>query len=442
MILNRAITVSRREAARVNRVLRAEFASGIIVIVAAALGFALANSPLADPYIALREVRIGPAEWHLDLSLGTWAADGLLAIFFFMVGLELKREFVSGALRRPATAIIPVGAAIGGVLVPAAIFLALTAGTDAAHGWAIPTATDIAFAVTVLGLVAPRIPPMLRVFLLTLAVVDDFIAITIIALFYSSDLQLGWLGLALVPLALYAFLAQRCTAWFVRRRWAPWVILLPLGIVVWALVHASGVHATIAGVLLAFVVPVTARATRKDRGAPNAQATPTAGVAAVDHDPASSSDRIDLAEVFNYRFGPLSSGFAVPIFAFFAAGVPISGGSGFWTDPIALGIILGLVIGKPLGIGLSTWLLTRLTGTTLGDASAREIIGVSCLGGIGFTVALLVADLSLDGAPADTAGLAVMAGSVLSAAAAAAFLLRRPTARRRRADWGNSVSQG
>lgn len=406
MILRRTLRVSRRELARVNRVLRAEFASGVIVIAAAALGFALANSPLAGLYSDLRDFAVGPAAWHLDLSLGAWAADGLLAVFFFIVGLELKREFVSGTLRDPATAIVPVGAAFGGVLVPALIFVAFTASSGMTRGWAIPTATDIAFAVTVLGLIAPRIPPILRVFLLTLAVVDDLIAIVVIAVFFTDGLQWLWLAAALVPLAAYALLVQRRAVWFMRRRWAAWALLLPLGVLVWACVHASGIHATIAGVLLAFTVPVTARATRRATGAPLAD-----------------DERIDLAGSFSERFGPISSGIAVPVFAFFAAGVAVSGASGFWTDPVALGVMLGLVLGKPVGIVLSTWLLTRVTGADLG-ASRRELIGVGCLGGIGFTVAMLVAELSFAGAEADTARLAVMIGSLASAALAAAFLAR------------------
>lgn len=412
MILRRFLTVSRRETARVNRLLRTEFFSGILVIAAAVAGFAAANSPLVDAYESLRALRVGPAEWHLDLSLGTWASDGLLAVFFFMVGLELKREFVGGALRRPATAIVPVGAAFGGVLVPALIFLAFNAGNGTLRGWAIPTATDIAFAVTVLGLVAPRIPPMLRVFLLTLAVVDDFIAIAIIAIFYAEGLQLAWLAAAILPLGLYALLVQRRAAWFVSHPAAAWLILLPLGALVWVCVHASGLHATIAGVLLAFVVPVAAKAGR-------------GGTRRNQEDP------VDLAGSFSDRFGPLSSGLAVPVFAFFAAGVPISGvsgsggsGGGFWSDPVAIGVILGLLLGKPLGIGVSTWVITRLTGTSLGG-TARELIGVCCLGGIGFTVSLLIAELSFSAPEADVARLGVMVGSVASAVLAAVLLAGR-----------------
>lgn len=410
--------VSRREAARVTRILRNEFASGIAVMAAALLGFLAANSPLAGTYMAVRDFRIGPEALNLNLSLGAWAADGLLAVFFFMVGLELKREFVTGALSKFTTAIVPVAAAFGGVALPALIFLAFTFGTDAAHGWAIPTATDIAFAVAILGLIAPRIPTPLRIFLLTLAVVDDLIAISIIAIFYTSGVQFAFLALALLPLAVYAFLARRCAAWFADHRWAAWVILLPLGIVVWALVHESGVHATIAGVVLAFTVPVVTKPRKRAHQAREA-------------DPEGEHASLDLAHLFGTRFGPLSSGFAVPVFAFFAAGVAVGGENRFPFDPIAFGIIAGLVIGKTVGISTTTWAILRFTRAELGgDASWREVIGVAALGGIGFTVSLLIADLSFtDPADADTARLAVMVASLIAAAVAAALLVRKPRAR-------------
>ncbi|MBL3698506.1 Na+/H+ antiporter NhaA [Leucobacter luti] len=393
--------VSKREAARISRLLRAEVVGGVIVMIAALIGFIAANSPLADGYFALRDTKIGPEALGLHLSLGHWSSDGLLAIFFFMVGLELKREFVSGALSKFSTAIVPVAAAFGGVAIPALLFVAFTAGTPAVHGWAIPTATDIAFAVAVLGLIAPRIPPALRMFLLTLAVVDDLIAITIIAVFYTENIQLLPLALALIPLALYAFIARRFAAPLARSTFGPWLILLPLGIVVWSLFLASGIHATIAGVVLAFLIPVNGR-----------QGT-------------------QLAETFEHRFRPLSTGIAVPIFAFFAAGVAVGGASRFPLDPIALGIMVGLVIGKPIGITLVTWLLTKFTRAELDSAIAwRELIGVGALAGVGFTVSLLVTELSFsDQADADTARLAVMAGSVIAVAVSAAFLVRRPKAR-------------
>lgn len=393
--------VNKREAARVSRLLRAELVGGVIIMVAALLGFIAANSPLADGYFALRDTRVGPESLHLNLTLGQWSADGLLAIFFFMVGLELKREFAFGALSKFSTAVVPVIAAFGGVVVPALIYTAINAGGQGAHGWAIPTATDIAFAVAVLGLIAPRIPPALRVFLLTLAVVDDLIAITIIAVFYTAEINVLPLAIALVPLALYAFFAHRFPARLARSTWAPWVIMLPLGVVVWALFHASGIHATIAGVVLAFIVPVSGRR------------------------------NTDLAQVFEHRFSPLSTGIAVPLFAFFAAGVAVGGDSNFPFDPIAVGVMLGLVVGKPIGIALTTWLLTRFTRAELDSAVKwRELIGVGALAGVGFTVSLLVTELSFTHpGDADTARLAVMVASIAAVAVSACFLVRKPRPR-------------
>lgn len=393
--------VNKREAARVSRLLRAELVGGLIIMLAAALGFFAANSPFASEYFALRDTRLGPESLELNLPIGQWASDGLLAIFFFMVGLELKREFVAGALRRFSTAIVPVAAAFGGVAVPALIYAAINADGPGSHGWAIPTATDIAFAVAILGLLAPRIPPALRMFLLTLAVVDDLIAITIIAIFYTSEINFVALVLALIPLALYAFLAQRFPVTLARAAWTPWLIMLPLGIVVWALFHASGIHATIAGVLLAFTVPVSGRSSTS------------------------------LAQVFEHRFRPLSTGVAVPVFAFFAAGVALGAESNFPFDPIAVGVMIGLVIGKPIGISLTTWAVTKFTRAELDPAVKwRELIGVGALAGVGFTVSLLVAELSFsDPADADTARLAVMVASLTAVAVSACFLVRKPQAK-------------
>lgn len=387
--------LSRREIVRINRLLRREFVGGLIIMIAALVGFIAANSPIADWFLGLREFKIGPEALGLHMSVSHWASDGLLAIFFFMVGLELKREFVEGDLRSPRTAIVPVAAAVGGVVFPAAIYLAVNAGTDTAHGWAIPTATDIAFAVAVLGLIAPRINPALRMFLLTLAVVDDFIAIAIIAIFYTDGVNLMPLLIAVAPALAFALLMRWKGEWFAQSKWGAWLILLPLGIVTWALFYTSGIHATIAGVVLAFLVPVRGKAGG------------------------------EVAETLNSRFHPLSAFIAVPIFALFAAGVSLGGASRFPFDPIAIGIMLGLVIGKPLGITLTTWLLTRFTRATLGSSVRwREVIGVGALAGVGFTVAMLVSELSFTNeSDIDTGRLSVMVASLLAVAVAAAVLM-------------------
>ena len=377
------------ETRRIITILHKETVGGALLLFAAAAALIWANSPWAESYHALNDLRVGTDDYglHLNLSLGGWAADGLLAIFFFVVGLELKREFVAGDLRDPARAALPIAAAVGGMVVPAAIFVALAAGSGAgaARGWAIPTATDIAFAVAVLAVISTHLPAALRTFLLTLAVVDDLLAITVIAVFYTAKINLGALGLALVALTAFAFLVQ-------RRVTSVW-LLVPLALVTWAFVHESGVHATVAGVLLGFTVPVLTSKT----GAPG------------------------LAERFEHLMRPISAGFAVPVFAFFAAGVTFGGYNGFVTalrDPIALGVVAGLVVGKTIGVFGTTRLVAAATRASL-DASLRwiDVLGVSLLAGVGFTVSLLIGDLAFGSDPTrqEVVKVGVLTGSLLAA---------------------------
>jgi len=398
-------TTSRAESLRITEILRKETVGGLLLVALAAIALLWANSPWSDSYFALRDFEIGYEPWHLQLSLGAWAADGLLAIFFFLVGLELKREFVAGDLRRFSTAVVPIVAAVGGVIVPAVIYLAVVGSAEASRGWAIPTATDIAFAVAVLALIGSYLPSALRIFLLTLAVVDDLIAIGIIAIFYTETIDILPLVCALATIAIYAVIAQRYRDFFRLRTTAAWLILLPIGVVAWALLHASGIHATIAGVLLGFAIPVLHK--KADR---SADAGP------------------GLAEIFEHRFRPLSAGFAVPIFAFFSAGVAIGGAEGFgsaFTDPVVVAIVMALVVGKPLGITLATWIITRVRRIDL-DPNLRwiDIIGVGLLAGIGFTVSLLVAELSFAAGSAhhDHAKVAILTASVVAALVASVLL--------------------
>ncbi|WP_028279893.1 Na+/H+ antiporter NhaA [Arthrobacter sp. H5] len=397
------------EVLRVGEILRKETVGGILLVIAAAAALIWANSPASESYFALRDFRIGYEPWHLELSLGSWAADGLLAVFFFLVGLELKREFVAGDLRSFNKAVVPVAAAFGGVAVPALIYTGVNIfSPETLQGWAIPTATDIAFAVAVLAIVGSHLPSALRIFLLTLAVVDDLLAISIIAVFYSDAIDPIPLLLALIPLAVYTVLAQKYRRFFGLKPAAAWFILLPLGFLVWALVHAGGIHATVAGVLLGFAVPVIRS---RASGGPNAGP--------------------GLAELFEHRFRPLSAGFAVPVFAFFSAGVAVGGLEGFISavsDPVALGIILGLVVGKPIGIVGTTWLLTKVTRVNL-DPTLKwvDLIGVALLAGIGFTVSLLIADLSFagDGTTNDHAKVGILTASIAAALLAAIILRAR-----------------
>ena len=391
------------EASRIVELLRQETIGGILLIGAAVLALVAAN--LGDTYATIRDTVVGPSVLHLDLSLGTWAADGLLAIFFFVVGLELKREFVAGDLRDPRRAAVPIIAAVSGVAVPAVIYVGVNLGMDnsgAVRGWAIPTATDIAFALAVLAIVSTHLPSALRTFLLTLAIVDDLLAITIIAFFFTDDLDVVWLLAALVPIVAFAVLVQ-------KRVWS-WWLLVPLALVAWGLVHASGVHATVAGVLLGFTVPVLRRDGVDGRG---------------------------LAEHLEHVVRPLSAAVAVPIFAFFSAGVAIDGWSGFteaMRDPISIGIVLGLFAGKTLGVFAATWLTSTFTHARLDDdLSWWDVLGLSMLGGVGFTVSLLIGELAFGlGSESDErAKIGVLVGSVLAATAAAVVLRARNQVYRR-----------
>ena len=390
------------ESQRFSEILRKETVGGMLLLAAAGTALVWANSPWSDTYHTVSEFAFGPESLHLRLSVSAWAADGLLAIFFFVVGLELKREFVAGDLRDPRRAALPIAAAIGGMIVPAAIYIAinLAAGRpENLDGWAVPIATDIAFALAVLAVLSTHLPTALRTFLLTLAVVDDLLAITIIAVFYTDHLSPVPLVLAVIPIGLFGLAVQRGIH--------QWWVLVPLAIVAWALVHASGVHATVAGVVLGFTVPVLGR-----HGHPT-------------------------AELFEHTLRPVSAGFAVPIFAFFAAGVTVGGWSGLGDSllhPVTDGVIAGLVIGKPAGVFVTAFLLAKFTHAALDDDLAwRDVLGVSLLAGIGFTVSLLIGELAFGyGTPAaDDVKIGVLVGSVVAGVLASLVLFSRNAAYRR-----------
>ncbi|MHC1561880.1 Na+/H+ antiporter NhaA [Actinomycetospora sp. C-140] len=383
------------ETARIADILRRETVGGVLLVGAAAIALLWANSPWREAYTALSDLTVGPASLHLDLTLATWAADGLLAIFFFVAGLELKREFVAGDLRSPSRALLPVAAAVGGMIAPALIYTAINAGGDGLAGWAIPTATDIAFALSVLALIGSCLPDALRTFLLTLAVVDDLLAITIIAVFYTEELAFVPLLLALLPLGAFTVLVQR--------RVRSWWLLLPLAALTWALVHASGVHATVAGVLLGFAVPVIRRREGPGPG---------------------------LAEHFEHRWRPLSAGFAVPVFAFFASGVTVVGGGlgAAFGDAVTWGVVAGLVAGKTVGILGATWLVQRVTRAQLSeDLAWSDVLGLALLSGIGFTVSLLIGELAFGTGSAadDHVKIGVLTASLVAALLATMVLRYR-----------------
>ena len=401
----------------IERILQRETAGGLIIVGAAVIAVILANSPLGDSYFGLRDtyLSLGAGDFVWKISVGHLTADGLLAVFFFLVGLELKREFVSGELRDPRKAVVPVVAAIGGVIVPASLYLFITQSLgvpEAARGWAIPIATDIAFALAVLALVGTWLPISLRTFLLTLAVVDDLIGITVIAVFYTEEVVVSNLILSLVFIGIYGFFAQRYRDFFHVREGAAWVILFPIGVVAWVFMYSSGVHATIAGVLLGLTVPVL-RSRRERLANPN---SPDPG----------------LAEVFEHRFRPISAGVAVPLFAFFAAGVSFGSGLGEFVmllgSPVSLGIIASLVVGKSVGVFITTFLVTRIPGVSLPKGMAWiDLFAVALLAGIGFTVSLLIGELSfgLGTLLGDEAKIGILVGSVLAALFAAMILVGR-----------------
>ncbi len=309
---------------------------------------------------------------------------------------------MAGDLRNPARAVVPIAAAVGGVIVPALIFVAvnISAGPEILKGWAIPTAPDIAFALAVLAVINTHLPSALRTFLLTLAVVDDLIAIAIIAVFYPGEMHFQYLALAVLPLLLFT--------WLVQKRIRSWYLLIPLAAATWALVHSSGVHATVAGVLLGFAVPVLRSA---NHGGPKAGP--------------------GLAEHFEHIMRPISAGLAVLLFAFFSAGVAVGGLAGLksaLTDTVAIGIVLALVVGKFIGIFGSTWIVTKTTKAKLDDGLAWvDVAGLSLLAGVGFTVSLLISELSFgDDAPHyNHAKVAILAGSLLAALLAAVVLRLR-----------------
>ncbi len=394
--------LARRELALLRDQLRQETVGGALLLIAALVALILANSPWHLAYERLSDLRIGPSAWHLDLTAAQWAADGFLALFFLVAGIELKRELVAGQLRDPRRAVLPVAAAVAGVVLPAALYAGVVTIAGAPEdriGWAIPTATDIAFALAVLAVIGSHLPVALRSFLLTLAVVDDLIAIVVIAVFYNADLRLLTLAAAAVPVALWALA--------LRRGWTNPLLLGPLALSAWALVHASGVHATVAGVLLGLSVPVARE---------------------VEDDP----DRRSLAERLEHRLRPLSAGVAVPVFAFFAAGVRVVDGTGgtALTDPVFLGVVVGLVAGKAFGVFGGTWLVARFTRADLDDdLSWVDIWGLSALAGVGFTVSLLVGELAFGpGSSSDVhARLGVIVGSLIAAGTAWAILRGRNT---------------
>ncbi|MFI6962286.1 Na+/H+ antiporter NhaA [Streptomyces sp. NPDC050255] len=344
--------------------LRTETVGGVILLVAAVAALVWANT-FGSSYSSVSHFHFGPGVLGLHLSVAHWAADGLLAVFFFVAGVELKRELVAGELRDPKAAALPVVAALCGMAVPAVVYtLVAVLGDGSTGGWAVPTATDIAFALAVLAVIGTSLPAALRAFLLTLAVVDDLFAILIIAVFFTENIDFVALIGAFAGLAVFYLLLR----FDVRG----WYVYVPLALVIWGLMYNSGIHATIAGVAMGLML----RCTRRE---------------GEEHSP---GERIE------HLVRPLSAGLAVPLFALFSAGVSLSGGAlaGVFTRPETLGVVLGLVVGKTIGIFGGTWLATRFTKAELNkDLAWADVFAVAALAGIGFTVSLLIGELAFAG---------------------------------------------
>ncbi|MFC3349013.1 Na+/H+ antiporter NhaA [Streptomyces echinoruber] len=382
--------------------LRTETVGGVLLLAAAIAALLWANIPaLGDSYRVVAHHHFGPAALGLDLSVQHWAADGLLALFFFVAGIELKRELVAGDLRDVRAAVLPVVAALCGMAVPALVStLTAAVGGGSLAGWAVPTATDIAFALAVLAVIGTSLPSALRAFLLTLAVVDDLFAILIIAVFFTGDLDFAALAGAAAGLAVFWLL--------LRAGVRGWYVYVPLALVIWGLMYNSGVHATIAGVAMGLMLRCTPRE-GEDR---------------------SPGERVE------HLVRPLSAGLAVPLFALFSAGVSVSGGAlaDVFARPETLGVVLGLVVGKALGVFGGTWLTARFTRASLSeDLAWADVFAVASLAGIGFTVSLLIGELAFagDAALADEVKAAVLLGSLVSAGAATVLLKIRNAKYRR-----------
>ncbi|MEU3097231.1 Na+/H+ antiporter NhaA [Streptomyces sp. NPDC006967] len=382
--------------------LRTETVGGVLLLLAAVAALIWANIPaLRDSYESVSDFHFGPAALGLDLSVAHWAADGLLAIFFFVAGIELKRELVAGDLRDPKAAALPVVAALCGMAAPALVYTVTSGlGGGSLAGWAVPTATDIAFALAVLAVIGTSLPSALRAFLLTLAVVDDLFAILIIAVFFTAELNFAALGGAVLGLALFWLL--------LRKEVRGWYVYVPLALAIWGLMYNSGIHATIAGVAMGLML----RCDRRE---------------GEEHSP---------GEHIEHLARPLSAGLAVPLFALFSAGVAVSGGAlaEVFTQPETLGVVLGLVVGKMFGIFGGTWLTARFTKASLSDDLAwADVFAVATLAGIGFTVSLLIGELAFEGdaTMSDSVKAAVLTGSLIATVIAAVLLKIRNAKYRR-----------
>ena len=397
----------------VRRFLDTEASSGILLLAGALIALVWANSPWKASYVSLwhTDITVNFGRYVLEGDLHHWVNDALMVVFFFVVGLEIKRELVHGKLHDPKTAAMPAIAALGGMVVPALIFFAVNAGGDGSKGWGIPMATDIAFAVGVVTLLGRGIPTSLKLFLLTLAIVDDIGAIIVIGVFYSSGLEFQFLAAAAVLVVTIVFVNRAGVLWL-----PPYVVL---GAALWLVTYASGVHATIAGVVLGLLTPATnyLPATVARDWAADLEDEPTPHQ--LEQMTRLAKHAISPAERLAHVLHPWSSFLIVPVFALANAGVEIKAGS--FDAPgaaaVSLGVILGLVVGKTLGIAGAAWLAARAGIATLPEgASWSMMVGIAAVAGIGFTVSLFVAELAFEAGPLqDASKIGVLAASTIAA---------------------------
>jgi Na+:H+ antiporter, NhaA family len=419
------------------RFFQLESASGILLLLSAVASLVWANSPWAASYVTLWELNltIGAGELVLDMSVHHWINDGLMAVFFFVVGLEIKREVLLGELASPKKAALTVAAAFGGMLVPASIYSAINVGGAGASGWGIPMATDIAFALGVLALLGKRVPLSLKVFVTAIAIVDDLGAVVVIALFYTA--QISWAALAVGAVTLVALvLINR-----VGIRWiTPYVLL---GIILWLALLESGVHATIAGVLLAGAIPARGRIDAPEflrraqiylaefaEDVRPGLSEPTEDQRDALHALEAAAEAIESPLVkLEHGLHPMIAFFIMPVFALANAGVSLHGEvSAMVMNPVTIGVLAGLFVGKQIGILVASWLAVRVGLAVLpAEMRWRDVWGVGLLGGIGFTMSLFIANLAFaDAASIDAAKVGILAASLLSGVAGTIVLARRP----------------
>ena len=398
-----------------------EVAGGILLLVATAVALIWVNTGWDDSYNALwhTEIELAVGTWHLPhMSLGHFVNDGLMALFFFVVGLEIKRELVTGDLRSVRAAALPVIGAMGGMVVPALFYVMLNTSGEASRGWGIPMATDIAFAIGIVALLGSRVSPKIKLFLLTLAIVDDIGAIAVIAIFYSSDLSTGWLITASVGL-IAVWILQRVRVWAIP-------VYAVLGVFVWYATLESGVHATIAGVALGLLTPARPLLNQRDAQQIVDALPSDANVAEVRYASFLAQESVPLTERLENMLHPFTAFMIIPIFALANAGIELSGDtiSDAATSNVTLGIMLGLVVGKPLGITLFTWVATRFGLTLPEGVHWAQFIGMGFAAGIGFTVSIFVAGLAFEtNGITDMAKIGILVASLV-AAVTALLLLR------------------